>query len=225
MTQELETTTDHRPTTTTVPEVDAVDFQPQLPGRWPVSLVGISAGEAAAAFERNALDRQLGRVDRDENLRFLAEVFAGFDLRTRLSIVARSTSIVNALEVFANDPSPLVRSALAHNRHFFDTRIQWKLARDTDPLVALTLLESADIDARIVDWLIDECPFDLVRARLARKRISFRYLKRLALDVSPLVSAVAVRSIAHRWPDRLKLLPSGALRVLDTPSQAFAVAA
>ena len=225
MNQELNTVTQNIRQANTSTEIDTSDFQPQLPGHWPVSFAGITVEQAVEAFDRNAADRQLGRVDRDENLRLLAEVFAGFSLEVRQSIAALSTSVVNALEIFANDRSPVVRSALARNPAFCDTRIQWKLARDNDPLVVLSLLESADLDARIVDWLIDEYPFDLVKARLARKRLAFRYLERLALDVSPLVSAVAVRSIAHRWPECLELLPSGALRVLDTPSQAFAVAA
>lgn len=120
--------------------------------------------------------------------------------RLATSAVSISQSIAHALDL-----DPTVRRALAGNRHAaVDLRIQDVLTNDTDPAVILMLIDTVDLDQKIIERLVGDCPFVEVRASLARRRIPSYLLGRLANDPSATVRRLASSQLHQRDADRLR---------------------
>ena len=178
----------------------AVVVQPQLPGVWPPpSFIGDPL-DLVTYFDHVAAARQRRQVGRADSLEHVTDIFESLDLETRIAVAVASMSVLHVVEVFAQDRSAVVRAACARNRNSIDVRLQWQLVRDDDPMVVLALLEAADLDVDILEWLIDEYDWDVARYRLAHKPLARRFLERLAVDPSPRVAALAAERIASRWP-------------------------
>lgn len=194
------TTTDGAPSIESLTPVATVAVQPQLPGVWPRPSFTGDPLDLATYFDHVATARQRRQVSRADSLEHIADIFESLDLETRIAVAVSSISVLHVVEVFAQDRSAVVRAACARNRNSIDVRLQWQLVRDDDPMVVLALLEAADLDAGIVEWLIDEYEWDVARYRLAGKPLARRFLERLAADPSPRVATLAAERIAARWP-------------------------